>query len=155
MEKQVGLGRPAVPRLVCFRLERVDDRGARAQGRVVRHAHRPRDAVRRREADSPDVAAEAIGVGLDDSDGVVAVPAVDLRGLRHGDAVRLREDHQLARAARLTPGLADLLDLLRAELGNLAEAAGVPPYIIDLTGGDLNFFLRRINVPMPCGPYIL
>ena len=137
VEEQVGLGRPAVPRLLGLRLERMHDRGARAQGRVVRHAHRPRDAVRRREANSPDVAAEAVGIRLDDGDGVVAVLAVDLRGLRDGDAVRLREDHQLARAARLTPGLADLLDLLRTELGDLAEAAGVVLEYVDRVGAEL------------------
>ena len=103
----------------------MDDRGACPQRRVLRQAHDRRDAVGRREADAPDVAAEPVGVRLDDSDGIRAIAAVDLRRLRHGDAVCLREDHQLACSALSGPRLADRLDAPLADAAHLAQAAGV------------------------------
>ena len=74
------------------------------------------DLVGGGETYPPDVAGKAIRVGFDEGDRVGAVAAVDLRGLGDGDAVLLREDHQLARASAFLPALADGRELLFADL---------------------------------------
>ena len=109
--------------LVRLRAEGVDDRGPGAQRRILREADGERDAVRREEADAPDVTAEAIGVALDDGNGVGTVFPIDLRGLAGRNPIGLREDHHLARALPLAPALNDGFDLLGTDLGDFAQTS--------------------------------
>src|SRR5207248_325647 len=62
------------------------------------------------EADAPDVVGEAVGVGADDVERLVAVGLVDADGAGRAQAVRLKEDEDVAHRFLLLPALADLLD---------------------------------------------
>ncbi len=115
-----------MPGLFRLRLERVRDGGARAQRRVLRDADRERDAVRRREADPPQVAAEPVRVRLHDGHRVRTVAADNLRHLVDGDAVRLPEDHRIAQRLVRVPARADLLDLRPPQLRHLPQ----PPRLV-------------------------
>src|SRR5262249_15561012 len=71
--------------------------------------------------DTPDVAGEAIGIGADDVDGLVAIRLVDAKRPVRADAVRGKEDGDVANGFLLPPALADLLDAARADALHLLE----------------------------------
>ena len=121
VQQEIVLVCPAVSAVLGLGLERVRDRRPRSERRVLGNADRKRDLVRRCEADAPDVAAEAIGIGLHDGDGVGTVLPHDLRHLDDRDAVGLSEDHVLAHRLVLMPARADLLNLRLAELRHFAK----------------------------------
>ena len=80
------------------------------------------DPVSRLEADTPDVQAELVGIGLEDLVGAGPVLAVDFVGQGRGDAVLLEEDDQVADIGVLGPGLPDVLELGRADARHFGHA---------------------------------
>ena len=89
----------------------------------MRDAYFQGDGVGCQEAETPDVAAEPVGVLLDDGDGVHAVLPVDARCLSGADAVGLEEDHHVADALLGGPRVVDQLHAHLADPLDLHEAA--------------------------------
>ncbi len=116
---------PAMARIVGFGFERVRNCRAGTKGRIFGDADGECDAVRRGKADAPDIAAEFIRVGLDDSDGVGSIPADDFRHFCDADAVGLAEDHIFAHRFVGVPTFADLRNFCRAEFGDFGKARGL------------------------------
>ena len=104
--------------------EDVLEAGVDACGGIEREAEALGDLVGGLESDAADVAGEAVRIGADDLDGLVAVGLVDADGAGGGDAVAVEEDHDLADGLLLIPRLLDALAALGADAVNFLEPGG-------------------------------
>jgi len=100
--EEFPLGEERVP-VVPGRAQGVEDPRLEARGRVGGDADRPRDRVRRLEADPPDLAGEAVGLLADHAAAVVPEALVEPHRERGGDAVALQGGHHRANMALLLP----------------------------------------------------
>ncbi len=101
------------------------DAGADPHHGVLGDAELRRDLVGRLEADTADVAREAVRVLADDRHGLGAVGLVDPHRPGRADAVGVQEQHDLAHDLLLGPAGGDPRGAHGADALDLAQAAGV------------------------------
>jgi len=104
-----------------------------------------RDPIGGKEADAPDIRCQAVGIVLDDPDGLPAVGLEDLGGVGGGDPVTLQKEHHLPDLLMFPPSPRDHLHALVPNPFHLGQplrllvqdAQGVlPEGIYDAAGHD-------------------
>ena len=115
-QKKVVLKSPAMSAIIGFCLKGIVNGSARPQKGVLGYAHRERNAVRRREAHPPNVAAKAVRIRLDDGDGIGSVATDNLRHSIDGNPVGLPKNHRVSQTLIRVPTLPNLGDFRTPQL---------------------------------------
>ena len=119
-----GMGAEGVP-VILKGLEGVKNAGIDAFLAVGREAEVEGEFVGGFESDTLDIFGEAVGLILQEPFGASAVFFDETNTLAGGDAIGLKEDHQVANGDLFLPCGFDRFGALASDTGDLAEAPGV------------------------------
>jgi hypothetical protein len=143
------LPRQAALPLVDRLHERVGDAGAGADGGGLLDAELAREGIGGDEADPADVARQAVGVLLDERDGVRTVGLVDPHGARCADAMAVEEHHDVADHLLTRPRLDDLRGAAGADAVDVAQPGRLGIDHLEYAIAECADELAREHGPMP------